>query len=106
MTYSVLPTTSQTSQQFTCQLGENKLQFDVRFNDRQGVWMMAITDAITAEKLVDGVALLLGVDLLEPFNLSIGHLIVYDEDGTNKDAGADDLGSRVNVYWLSDDEVT
>lgn len=106
MTISTLPLTSDVSQQFTCQLGENKLQFDVRFNDRQGVWLMAVTDVVTDTKLVDGVAILLGTELLHPFNLSLGYLVAIDEDGTNKDAGADDLGSRVNVYWVSADEVS
>lgn len=105
MTRATLPLSSDISQRFTCQLGDNELQFDVRFNDRQGVWLMSITDASTNTKQVDGVALLLGCELLEPFNLGLGYLIVYDEDGTNKDATETDLGSRVNVYWLSYDEI-
>lgn len=105
MTTLSLPLSSAISQQFVCRLGDKKLQFNVRFNDRQGVWLMSITDAPTDTKLVDGVAILLGTELLSPFNLGIGYLVAFDEDGTNTDATETDLGSRVNVYWLSSDEI-
>jgi hypothetical protein len=62
-------------------------------------------DEATQTPLLLGVALVLGTDLLQPHNLSIGYLLVVDETGVGTDAGYDELGTRVNVYWVSPDET-
>jgi len=103
MTIITLPLNSSVAQRFVTQLGDTKYQFDIRFNDRSRVWSMSITDDASSTLLVSGIAILLGQNLLAPFNLKMGALMVYDESNSGIDAGANDLGSRVNVYWFSQD---
>lgn len=103
MTVLTLPLTSSVAQRFVTQLGDTKYQFDIRFNDRSRVWSMSITDDATSTLLVSGIAILLGQNLLAPFNLDMGALMAYDESNSGIDAGANDLGSRINVYWFSRD---
>lgn len=100
-----LPFSNDPAQRFVTQLGERKFVFEAKWNDRSGVWTIDIYDHTTQTALLLGVQLVLGQELLEPYNLGIGRLMVYDEDATGADAGLLDLGDRVNVYWISDDEV-
>jgi hypothetical protein len=100
-----LPLSSDPAQSFITQLGSTKYQFDVRWNDRAAVWCADIVDAATQQAILQGLPLVLGCELLQPYNLAMGRLLVVDETGTAKDASYDDLGTRVNVYWISADEV-
>lgn len=101
-----LPLTSDAAQVFVTQLGNVKYQFDVIYNDRAGVWTMTITDFVSQTVLIAGIAVVLGAPLLALYNLEIGELIVSDTSESSRDAGPDDLGTRVCVYWLSADEAT
>lgn len=100
-----LPLTNDSAQTFTIQLGSKKYQFDVRWNDRSMVWAADIIVEATQQVLLNGLPLVLGCDLFQPYNLGIGRMMVVDETGTGIDAGETDLGTRVNVYWVSADEV-
>jgi hypothetical protein len=102
---SEVPVASDPAQSFTTQLGPRKIQFDLRWNDRASVWVMDLTDDATGSVLLRGIPLVLGCDLLEPYNLGLGRLVVIDTSRTNTDASYDDLGTRVKLYWLSADEV-
>jgi hypothetical protein len=104
-----LPLTSDPAQDFVIQLGSVKYEFYVRYNDRGSFWSADISDYNSQTTLIAGMPLLLGCDLLAPFLLGNGSMIVYDEKGSNTDAGdpdSGDLGSRVNVYWYDSAEVT
>lgn len=100
-----LPVTSDAAQTFVTQLGDVKYQFDVIYNDRSSVWTMTITEFVSQAVIISGLPLVLGQPLLEPYNFGIGELIVVDTSESSRDAGADDMGTRVKVYWLSPDEV-
>lgn len=100
-----LPFSNDPAQRFVTQLGDRKFVFIAKWNDRSSVWTFDLYDHTTQEALLLGPQIVLGQELLEPYNLGIGRLIAYDEAGTGKDAGLLDLGDRVNVYWLSDDEA-
>lgn len=100
-----LPLSSDAAQIFTTQLGEAKYSFDVRYNDRSGVWTLDLYDASTV-LIAASLPMVIGQDLLEPYNLGIGSLLCVDTTGQGLDAGPDDLGDRVKVYWFSHDEVT
>lgn len=99
-----LPFTSDAAQIVVVQLDQVKYEFDVRYNDRAATWFMSVTDFATKAPILESVALLIGGDILHPYNLGVGSFIVTDEDGTGLDAGPDELGVRVKVYWLSSDE--
>ncbi len=100
-----LPLTSDTSQTFTILLGAISYDMAVRWNDRSGTWVLDITDSASQTILVQGIPLVLGTDILSPYGLAMGYMVVVDQSGQGLDAGVDDLGSRVNVYWYSADTV-
>lgn len=101
-----LPFDSTPSRSFVSQLGDRKFRFDTRFNDRSGVWTMDLSDDTTKAVLLQGVPLLIGQNLLEPYNLGIGGLVVIDTSNRGREATVDDLGDRVKVFWVSKDEVS
>lgn len=98
----LLPFTSDTPQTLTVQLGSTKYDFALRWNERAAVWCMDITDTASQTLLVAGIPLVLGSDILSPYDLQMGSMVVVDGTGLGEDAGPDDLGVRVNVYWYSD----
>lgn len=100
-----LPLSSDPAQRFTTQLGDKKYDFDVKYSDRSGVWTMDMADNANKAAILSGIPLVLGQQLLEPYNLSIGRMLVVDGTNQGKEAGSDDLGSRVKLYWFSPDEA-
>lgn len=100
-----IPVTNDPAQDFVMQLGTSKWEFYVRYNDRGNFWTMDITDYNSQTLLVAGMPLVLGTDLLSPYILENGSLIAYDTTGSSTDAGPDDLGQRVMLYWFSPDQV-
>lgn len=100
-----IPLTADPAQNFTTQLGEIKYYFEVKFNSRNGVWTLDMYDDVTRAVIALGLPIVLGQDLLEPYNLGIGSLAALDLNATSTDAGADDLGTRVALFWTSPDET-
>lgn len=101
-----LPVSNDPIQSFTIQLGPIKYILYIQWNDRANVWTMDVTAEASGDVLVTGIPMLLGCDLWQPYLLGNGSMIVWDENGTGADATFTDLGSRVNVYWISPDEVS
>lgn len=100
-----LPFTNDAAQTVTVTLDTGVFDFYVRWNQRQQVWCMSITNNTTQVALINNIPLLLGQDLLQPYDLSIGNFMVFAEDGIQLDAAFDDLGLRINVYYISDSEL-
>jgi hypothetical protein len=100
-----LPFSNHPAHTFVTQLGDQKYGFDVKFNDRSGVWTLDLSDDTTKEVLLQSVPLVLGCNLLGPYNFGMGAMLVVDTSNQGKDATADDLGERVKVYWFSEDEL-
>lgn len=101
-----LPLTTDTPQSFTVQLGTVTYQVNLYWNDRSSVWLMDLFNPTTQAPIVTGLALTLGADLLAPYSLGIGSLMVIDETGTHTEATLTSLGSTTNVYWISADQAT
>jgi hypothetical protein len=97
---AALPLTTDTPQTFTTQLGATTYQFNLYWNDRSNVWLMDLVNPTTQTPIVTGLALVLGADLLAPYSLGIGSLIVIDETGTHTEATVTSLGTTTNVYWI------
>lgn len=100
-----IPFTNVGAQRFVTQLGDAKYQFDARYNERSSCWVIDLSNPVTNELIQASIPLVIGADLIAPFNLGIGKIMVNDEDGIGLDADPDDLGGRVKVYWFSPDEV-
>lgn len=103
----ILPFTSDPSQTFTTNLGDQKFVIDARWNEAGAFWTMDLTRSSDRVTIVTGVPLLIGQDVLAPYGLGIGGIAVTDLANTATDATAEDgdLGGRVAVAWLSPDEL-
>ena len=102
----ILPFTSEPAYDVAFTLDEyGAYTFGVRYNERAGYWTFDLTRDSDGAKLLSGVPLLVGGDLLKPYGLGIGALVAADQNGLNQDAGPEDLGSRVIVGWLSPAEM-
>ncbi len=99
-----LPLSPDPSQRFTVQLGRVKYDFYVKFNSRSGVWTFDLAVSSTKAVLLQSIPIILGADLLQPYNLGIGRLIASDTSNRSKDATSDDLGTRVKLIWFSPEE--
>lgn len=79
---------------------------DLRWNGRAGRWLMDIRDA-EANPIRVGVAVVLGALLgrlsVDP-RFPRGVLFAADLSGEQREAGLDDLGTRVVVYFATFDE--
>ncbi len=100
-----LPVEAVASQRFTVQLAVDKYVFYIRWNDRAECFTLDLSEEVTGTILIEGAALVLGTDILEPYNFHIGSLLMIDGNGTGKDADLTTLGTRVKLYWFSEDEV-
>ena len=99
----IIPFTPE-KESFTCQLGDFFFRIRSLFNDRSAVWHFDLSDATTSETLCYQIPILIGLDMLEPLNLGIGAMIAVDTSGADLDAGPDDLGTRVIVFYYSPEE--
>lgn len=100
-----LPLTPDPSQTFSIDIAGSKYRFDVKYNDRAGVWTFDLYLDETDAPILLGVPIVTGVEILEPYNLEIGQLLAVDQSSQALDATSEDLGTRVVLYWMSDDEV-
>lgn len=100
-----LPFSSDYAQTFTIQLGDTKYDVACRYNTRAGFWTVDMAETVTGKILFTGSPLVLGVDILAPYNFNIGSIFTVDTTGQGIEAGADDLGARVVVYWSAPGET-
>ena len=101
----VVPFTSDYDQQFKTTLNGVNYVIDARWNERWQMWTFDLTDDASSTLLVAGVPLLVGVDVLSPYALGIGGILVADLSGLNSDAGPDDFSGRVVPIYLTPDEL-
>lgn len=103
-----LPLTSDACRTFTMIFGVHRYRLTTVWNDRAQYFTLSIADGDTDEPIVNAIPLVLGADLLKTTCPRLGSMIVVDtsaEPGSGRDAGPDDLGSRVEVIWLEPGEV-
>ncbi len=98
-----IPLTSSPEQLFSITLSNEKYDMRVALNSRTGVWALSLSqDEVT---LVDGIALVGGVDVFAPFNVGIENAYVANLDQQNQDPGRDNLGTVARLFILTDEEV-
>lgn len=92
---------------FRTTLNDTQYSFDVRWNSRDQAWYFDMFDR-------EGVSIVLGAKIVLGTYLgrrsthdffATNILVAVDESGQNRDAGFDDLGTRVNVYHLTSTEL-
>jgi hypothetical protein len=93
--------------QFICALDQSDYALTFRWSDRGSAWYMDITDT-AGDLLLSGVRLSLGVGLLSRFSdyrLPAGEFITLDTSGQGVEAGRQDLGSRVRLYYVENEDL-
>lgn len=99
--------TSNPSFFFTTVLDGVHYGFDFNWNDRDQAWYFDVSDG--AGNLIQaGIKLVLGAYLgramrVPPF--STGVFVAVDTSGEQKDAGIDDLGARIQLYYIPDQDL-
>lgn len=82
--------------------------FDVRWNTRAASWYMDVSTEAD-EIIAYGLRLVLGSALgsrnADP-RFPPGILIMFDNEGTGREAGLDDIGTRVSLLYYTPDEIT
>lgn len=101
----LVPFTSDYDQSFTTTLDGVRYVIDARWNERGQVWTFDLTRESDQVLLLAGVSMLSGQDLLAPYALGIGGLVVTDLSNNSTDPGPDDLGDRAAVVFLNNDEL-
>jgi hypothetical protein len=101
----LVPVGPEAFQNLTVALGGVRVVMDIAYNERTGLYSLSMFDEVTQSALVEGAPIVLGEDMLAPYNFGLGRLIPVDQATTMIDAGFGDLGGRVVLVWASDDEV-
>lgn len=99
-----LQITSEPCQRFEITLGELDYRIEIKFNDRSLVWTMDLAEEVSGLVLFAGVPLLLGEDLLAPYNYKIGRLMLLNNSAEFKDATSENLGASLSLYYVTDNE--
>ncbi len=99
-----LPTNQEPAQSFIIRLGIIRVLIDIQWNDRTQLFSLSMSNPDTGFFYFQGAPMVLGVDFLGAFNFGIGAMILVDSSATGREAGIPDLGTRVILYWFSEDE--
>lgn len=97
--------TNDPSQLFDINLDGTDYTFSIKFNSRSNVWTADIVNTLTTEQILMGAPLVVGQDILEPYNFNIGTLTVIDTSSALVDATIDDMGTRIIFLYLTPDEI-
>lgn len=81
-----------------------RYDIDFLWNGRAEVWTVNIYNT-QGNALVEGVALMLGVNPFDQYNLEIGALIVYDSEQGSNEADISNFGSTVLLVQLAEAEA-
>jgi hypothetical protein len=80
--------------------------YDLRvvFNSRSKVWSISVSQNGSA--IVDGVALLGGVDIFDQYNIGIKNAYVVNLDDDKQDPTPENLGSSAKLFILEDEDLS
>lgn len=99
-----MPIENVPAQSFTVQLTDDKYKLDIQWNDRGQYFTMSISEDTTGVAIAHGLPLVLGQDVLSPYNFGIGSFIMVDTSNRGEDTTIDEFGARFKLCWFSEDE--
>ena len=99
-----IPLNSNPEQLFSITLEGSTYDCRVILNSRTGVW--SISFAQSGVDIVNGLALLAGVDILKQYNIPIENAYVVNLDTPNQDPSRNNLGTVAKLFLLTDEEVS
>lgn len=102
----LLPFESTPSYRFSTTILNRQFVFDVRWNYREEAWYFDILDE-AEEPIILGTKIVLGAMLNRTRDPAFprGIIIASDLSNTGQDAGLNDLGDRVQVYFYPEEEL-
>lgn len=101
-----IPLTSDPSQTFTTTLEGQVYGFRVIYNTRYedlGVWTFTLEQ--NSQTILAGIPIVLGVDLLQQYPISLKNLYAVNIENKILDATKDNLGSAVKLVLFTDEEI-
>jgi hypothetical protein len=102
-----LPFTGAPKESMDVTLDGRKLRIRARYSNLINVWSISIYDigGDATVALVEGVAVVIGADLIEPYALKLGGLFAEPTESTLVDAGRGELGVRVKLVYYTTEEM-
>lgn len=104
MAYTIIPVPPSTPEvYFTCQINGSPFYFHVLWNDRDSSFYMDVMQT-DGTPIISGVRMVLHAFLGRTANqppVVAGVFMCIDTSGQYREAGIDDLGSRVQLVWIS-----
>ncbi|MEZ4330432.1 MAG: hypothetical protein R3F35_01665 [Myxococcota bacterium] len=102
-----IPFTGAPKESVDVKIGGRKIEFKAHYANLMNSWTVSLFDRSTTPPtpLVQGVAVVMGVDLLQPYPLGLGSLFALPSADDRRDAGAGELGVRIKLVHVSKDEV-
>lgn len=98
-----IPLTASPEQIFSILISDNVYDIRVILNSRTGVW--SISFAQNGTDILNGIALVGGVDILNQFNIPITNAYVINLENPTLDPNKTNLGIVAKLFILTDDEV-
>lgn len=99
-----IPLDSKPEQIFSITIDGNTFDCRVILNSRTGVW--SISFAQSGVDVINGIALVGGIDILNQYNIPIENAFVINLDQTNLDPSKTNLGIIAKLFILTDAEVS
>lgn len=109
MSIYLLPVTSDDPHfQFLTRLEDVACRFEFLWNARDGYWQFALIGEDDGEPYFGFLRVVLGLDLLERCQdprRPPGGLVAIDTSNSSEEAGEQDLGNRVVLYYVTSDQI-
>lgn len=98
-----VPLNSNPEQLFSITLDGETYDSRVILNSRTSVWSISFSQS--GVDIVNGIALLGGIDIFNQYNIPISNAYVVNLDDSREDASNDNLGTVAKLFILTDEEV-
>ena len=100
---AIIPLSLDPAVTFEITLDDGNFGFRVYYTTVANVWVMDLSR--DGEVLVDGIRLVVGLDLMEPFNFNIGQWRMINLVDNRLDATRDNLGIDVILFYVPEGEL-
>lgn len=98
-----IPLTASPEQEFSITISGDVYDIRIVLNSRTGIWTIAF--AQNGIDLLNGIALVGGVDTLRQFNIPITNAYVINLENPDLDPSKTNLGTVAKLFILTDAEV-
>ena len=98
-----IPLNSNPEQLFSITLDGETYDVRIVLSSRTGIWSISFTQNGTT--IIDGIAILGGINLLEQYNLPIDNMYLVNLDNPSLDPDKENLGIVAKLFLLTEEEV-